>query len=74
MYEEQGGCPAGGSVGGLAYVSGRQCVVMANDQTVKAGAWFPISGKKIWLQEIPWKITFLSFISLIVLACSFPAG
>lgn len=46
MYEEQGGCPAGGTVGGIGYVSGRQCVIVANDQTVKAGAWFPITGKK----------------------------
>jgi 3-methylcrotonyl-CoA carboxylase beta subunit len=53
MYEEQGGCPAGGSVAGLGYVSGRQCVIVANDQTVKAGAWFPITGKKnLRLQEI----------------------
>lgn len=53
MYAEQGGCPAGGTVGVLAYVSGRQCIVAANDQTVKAGAWFPISGKKnLRLQEI----------------------
>jgi acetyl-CoA carboxylase carboxyltransferase component len=53
MYEEQGGCPAGGTVGGTGYVSGRQCVIVANDQTVKAGAWFPITGKKnLRLQEI----------------------
>jgi acetyl-CoA carboxylase carboxyltransferase component len=53
MYEEQGGCPAGGTVGGIGYVSGRQCVIVANDQTVKAGAWFPITGKKnLRLQEI----------------------
>jgi 3-methylcrotonyl-CoA carboxylase beta subunit len=53
MYEEQGGCPAGGTVAGLGYVSGRQCVIVANDQTVKAGAWFPITGKKnLRLQEI----------------------
>lgn len=53
MYAEQGGCPAGGTVGGIGYVSGRQCVIVANDQTVKAGAWFPISGKKnLRLQEI----------------------
>ena len=53
MYEEAGGCPAGGTVGGFGYVSGRQCVIMANDQTVKAGAWFPITGKKnLRLQEI----------------------
>ena len=53
MYEEQGGCPAGGTVAGVGYVSGRQCVIMANDQTVKAGAWFPITGKKnLRMQEI----------------------
>ncbi len=53
MYVEQGGCPAGGTVAGVGYVSGRQCVIIANDQTVKAGAWFPITGKKnLRLQEI----------------------
>jgi len=53
MYEEYGGCPAGGTVSGLGYVSGRQCVIVANDQTVKAGAWFPITGKKnLRMQEI----------------------
>jgi acetyl-CoA carboxylase carboxyltransferase component len=53
MYEEQGGCPAGGVVVVIGYVSGRQCVVVANDATVKAGAWFPISGKKnLRAQEI----------------------
>ncbi len=53
MYEEQGGCAAGGTVAGVGYVSGRQCIVVANDQTVKAGAWFPITGKKnLRMQEI----------------------
>ncbi len=53
MYEEQGGCPAGGTVAGIGYVSGRQCVILANDMTVKAGAWFPVTGKKnLRLQEI----------------------
>ena len=53
MYEEYGGCPAGGTVSGIGYVSGRQCVILANDQTVKAGAWFPITGKKnLRMQEI----------------------
>lgn len=53
MYAEQGGCPAGGTVSGLGYVSGRQCMIIANDQTVKAGAWFPITGKKnLRMQEI----------------------
>src|SRR5579862_2870149 len=53
MYEEQGGCPAGGTVAGIGYVSNRQCVILANDQTVKAGAWFPITGKKnLRMQEI----------------------
>jgi len=53
MYAEQGGCPAGGTVAGIGYVSGRQCIIVANDQTVKAGAWFPITGKKnLRLQEL----------------------
>ena len=53
MYEDVGGCPAGGTVGGVGYVSGRQCIIVANDQTVKAGAWFPITGKKnLRLQEM----------------------
>ena len=46
MYAEQGGCPSGGVVTGIGYVKGRQCVVVANDATVKAGAWFPITAKK----------------------------
>ena len=53
LYEDQGGCPAGGTVAGIGYVSKRQCIIVANDQTVKAGAWFPITGKKnLRLQEI----------------------
>lgn len=53
MYEEQGGCASGGTVAGVGYISGRQCVIVANDQTVKAGAWFPITGKKnLRMQEI----------------------
>lgn len=53
MYEEQGGCPSGGTVGGMGWVQGRLCMIIANDQTVKAGAWFPITGKKnLRLQEI----------------------
>lgn len=53
MYQEEGGCPAGGTVAGIGYISGRQCVIVANDQTVKAGAWFPITGKKnLRMQEI----------------------
>ncbi|MGN7723943.1 acyl-CoA carboxylase subunit beta [Chitinophaga sp. 22620] len=53
MYQEHGGCPAGGTVAGLGYVSGRQCVIVANDMTVKAGAWFPLTGKKnLRMQEI----------------------
>jgi len=46
MYEEEGGCPAGGTVMGLGPVSGRTCLVVANDATVKAGSWFPITAKK----------------------------
>lgn len=53
MFTEQGGCPAGGTVAGMGYISGRQCIILANDQTVKAGAWFPITGKKnLRLQEM----------------------
>jgi 3-methylcrotonyl-CoA carboxylase beta subunit len=46
MYREHGGCPSGGVVCSIGYVSGRQCIVVANDATVKAGAWFPITAKK----------------------------
>ncbi len=53
MYEDVGGCPAGGTVVGIGPVSGRLCVVAANDATVKAGAWFPITAKKnLRAQEI----------------------
>jgi len=53
MYEEYGGCPSGGVVVQIGYVSGRQCIIVANDATVKAGAWFPITGKKnLRAQEI----------------------
>ncbi len=46
MYQEVGGCPSAGVVTGIGQVSGRSCVVVANDATVKAGAWFPITAKK----------------------------
>jgi 3-methylcrotonyl-CoA carboxylase beta subunit len=46
MYTEAGGCPSGGVVTGIGYIKGRQCVIVANDATVKAGAWFPITAKK----------------------------
>ncbi|GAA5103046.1 carboxyl transferase domain-containing protein [Chryseobacterium ginsengisoli] len=53
MYEEHGGCPSGGVVVVMGYVSGRQCLIVANDASVKAGAWFPITGKKnLRAQEI----------------------
>ena len=53
MYEAEGGCPSGGVVVVLGYVSGKQCLVVANDATVKAGAWFPITAKKnLRAQEI----------------------
>lgn len=53
MYEEVGGCPGAGVVTGLGYVSGRLCAIAANDATVKAGAWFPITAKKnLRIQEI----------------------
>lgn len=53
MYEEEGGCPAGGVIVVLGYIRSRLCVVVANDASVKAGAWFPITGKKnLRAQEI----------------------
>ncbi|MAW96725.1 MULTISPECIES: acyl-CoA carboxylase subunit beta [unclassified Leeuwenhoekiella] len=53
MYEEHGGCPSAGVVVKIGHVSGKQCIVVANDATVKAGAWFPITAKKnLRAQEI----------------------
>ncbi len=53
MYDEYGGCPAGGVVVVLGYINQKLCVVVANDATVKAGAWFPITAKKnLRAQEI----------------------
>ncbi|MBT8265191.1 MAG: acyl-CoA carboxylase subunit beta [Bacteroidia bacterium] len=53
MYEEHGGCPSAGVVVKIGYVKGKQCIVVANDATVKAGAWFPITAKKnLRAQEI----------------------
>ncbi len=53
MYEEHGGCPSGGVVVKIGYIQGKQCIVVANDATVKAGAWFPITAKKnLRAQEI----------------------
>jgi acetyl-CoA carboxylase carboxyltransferase component len=46
MYKEHGGCPGGGCVVVIGKVSGVRCIAVANDATVKAGAWFPITGKK----------------------------
>ena len=53
MYAEHGGCPSGGVVVKMGYIKGKQCIVVANDATVKAGAWFPITAKKnLRAQEI----------------------
>ncbi len=53
MYQEHGGCPSGGVVVKIGYIMGKQCIVVANDATVKAGAWFPITAKKnLRAQEI----------------------
>ncbi len=53
MYQEHGGCPSGGVIAKIGYVKGKQCIVLANDATVKAGAWFPITAKKnLRAQEI----------------------
>ena len=53
MYNEHGGCPSGGVVVMIGYIKNKQCIVVANDATVKAGAWFPITAKKnLRAQEI----------------------
>ncbi|MEX0780949.1 MAG: acyl-CoA carboxylase subunit beta [Balneolales bacterium] len=53
MYDEVGGCPSGGVIAGVGTVSGRECMIVANDATVKAGAWFPVTAKKnLRAQEI----------------------
>jgi len=53
MYAEHGGCPSGGVVVKIGYIKGKQCIVVANDATVKAGAWFPMTAKKnLRAQEI----------------------
>jgi 3-methylcrotonyl-CoA carboxylase beta subunit len=53
MYKEVGGCPSAGVITGIGYIHGRQCMIVANDATVKAGAWFPITAKKnLRAQEI----------------------
>ena len=62
MYTEHGGCPGGGVVIVIGYVSGKQCIVVANDATVKAGAWFPIYVRR----KLPWKTVYQLFIWLIV--------
>ncbi|TVP45496.1 MAG: acyl-CoA carboxylase subunit beta [Mongoliibacter sp.] len=53
MYKEEGGCPSAGVITGIGYVHGRMCMIVANDATVKAGAWFPMTAKKnLRAQEI----------------------
>ncbi|REL33643.1 acyl-CoA carboxylase subunit beta [Rhodohalobacter sp. SW132] len=53
MYEKEGGCPSAGVVTGIGSVGGRRCMIVANDATVKAGAWFPMTAKKnLRAQEI----------------------
>ncbi|WP_372746225.1 acyl-CoA carboxylase subunit beta [Lutibacter sp.] len=53
MYKDHGGCPSAGVIVKIGYIKGKQCIVVANDATVKAGAWFPITGKKnLRAQEI----------------------
>jgi Acetyl-CoA carboxylase, carboxyltransferase component (subunits alpha and beta) len=75
MYDEQGGCPAGGTVAGVGYVSGRQCVIVANDQTVKAGAGSRSPVKKISVcRRFAWKIICLLFILLTAPGFSSNAG
>jgi 3-methylcrotonyl-CoA carboxylase beta subunit len=53
MYEEHGGAPSSGTIFGIGKIHGRDVVIVANDATVKAGAWFPITAKKnLRAQEI----------------------
>lgn len=53
LYPEEGGCPAGGVITGIGQISGQNCMIVANDATVKAGSWFPITAKKnLRAQEI----------------------
>ena len=47
MYEEWGGCPAGGTISGVGEINGKKCMIIANDATVKAGAFFPMTAKKV---------------------------
>ena len=62
MYAEHGGAPAAGVIGGITKVAGKWCVIVANDATVKAGAWFPMTGKKTFVyKKLRWKIKFPSF-------------
>ena len=62
MYEQEGGCPGGGVVVQMGHVEGRLVIAVANDATVKAGAWFPITGKKTSVRKkSPWKTAFPSF-------------
>ena len=59
MYTEYGGCPSGGVVVKIGLVKNTICVIVANDATVKAGAWFPITGKRICVpKRLPWRIIF----------------
>lgn len=63
MYAEHGGCPSGGCVVMVGYIFGREVIVVANDATVKAGAWFPITGKRICVhKKLQWKTDYLLFI------------
>jgi acetyl-CoA carboxylase carboxyltransferase component len=74
MYDKEGGCPAGGVVVKIGYISGKQCIVVANDATVKAGAWFPITGKKnLRAQEIAMEnrlpIIYLLILQVFIFQC-----
>ena len=65
MYAAYGGCPSGGVVVKIGYIKGKQCIVVANDATVKAGAWFPITAKKNLRNESSHHLPFKIFQSLI---------
>lgn len=73
MYQEYGGCPSGGVVVKIGKVSGKKVIVVANDATVKAGAWFPITGKRTsGLKKFLSRIIYRLFTLLIVLVYFYP--
>jgi len=70
MYKDEGGCPSAGVVTGIGSVEGKKCMIVANDATVKAGAWFPMTAKKnLRPRKLPSKITYRLYTLLIQREC-----